>query len=80
MAELQFTDADNDDMFTIGELNNRQLRRIVRNPSFVADYNHLVKPTSPAGQDAKAWGFEMINRLKEDASQLKKRPIRDCLE
>jgi len=68
------------DMFTVDGLNDNQLGRIARNPSFMADYNHLVSSTSPAGQDAKAWEFEMINRLKKDASQFKKRPIRDYLE
>jgi len=28
----------------------------------------------------KVWEFEMINRLKKDASQFKKRPIREYLE
>lgn len=72
-------DADTADMFTIEGLNDNQLGRIARNPSFVADYNHLVSSTSPAGQDPKAWEFEMINRLKKDASQFKKRPVRDYL-
>lgn len=66
--------------YSIGGLNNKQLGRIARNPSFVADYNHMVSSTSPAGQDPKAWEFEMINRLKKDASQFKKRPIRDYLD
>ena len=68
------------DMFTIEGLNDMQLGRIARNPSFMADYNHLVSSTSPAGQDAKAWEVEMINRLKKDASQFTKRPIREYLE
>ena len=68
------------DMFTIGDLNDKQLGRIVRNPAFMAEYNHLVSPTSPAGQSQQGWEFEMINRLKKDASQFKKRPIRDYLD
>lgn len=72
--------ADNGNMTTIEGLNDKQLGRIARNPSFIADYNHLVSSTSPAGQDPRAWEFEMINRLKKDASQFKKRPIRDYLE
>lgn len=68
------------DMFTIEGLNDKQLGRIARNPSFMADYNHLVSSTSPAGQDSKAWEFEMINRLKKDASQFKKRPIKEYLD
>ena len=67
-------------MFAVEGLNDKQLGRIARNPSFIADYNHLVSSTSPAGQDPKEWEFEMINRLKKDASQFKKRPIRDYLE
>lgn len=73
-------DADTADMFTIEGLNDKQLGRIARNPSFVADYNNLVSSTSPAGQDMKVWEFEMISRLKKDASQFKKRPIREYLE
>lgn len=38
------------DMFTTEGLNDKQLGRIARNPSFVADYNHLVSSTSLAGQ------------------------------
>ena len=73
-------DASTADMFTVDGLNDKQLGRIARNPSFIADYNHLVSSTSPAGQDPKMWEFEMINRLKKDASQFKKRPIREYLE
>lgn len=73
-------EADRIEMLTIEGLNDKQLGRIVRNPSFIADYNHLVSSTSPAGQDPRAWEFEMINRLKKDASQFKKRPIRDYLK
>lgn len=68
------------DMFTIEGLNDKQLGRIVRNPAFMAEYNHLVSPTSLAGQSQQGWEFEMINRLKKDASQFKKRPIRDYLD
>ena len=73
-------DTDIADMFTIEGLNDKQLGRIVRNPSFIADYNHLVSSTSPAGQDSKEWEFEMIDRLKKDASQFKKRPIKQYLQ
>ena len=73
-------DVNTADMFTIEGLNDKQLGRIVRNQQFIADYNHLVSSTSPAGQDPKAWEFEMINRLKRDPSQFNKRPIRDYLD
>lgn len=73
-------DGDTADMFTIEGLNDKQLGRIVRNPAFMAEYNHLVTPTSPAGQSQQGWEFEMINRLKKDASQFGKRPIREYLE
>ena len=73
-------DLNTADMFTVEGLKDKQLGRIVRNPSFIADYNHLVKSTSPAGQDTKMWEFEMVNRLKKDASQFNKRPIRDYLD
>ena len=67
------------DMFTIEGLNDKQLGRIVRNPAFIAEYNHLVSPTSPAGQSQQGWDFEMVKRLKEDASQFSKRPIKEYL-
>lgn len=70
----------NSDRSTIEGLNDKQLGRIARNPSFIADYNHLVSSTSPAGQNATEWEFEMTNRLKKDPSQFKKRPIKDYLE
>lgn len=73
-------DVNTADMFTIEGLNDKQLGRIARNPSFMADYNHLVSSTSPAGQDTKAWEFEMVNRLKKDASDFQKRPIKEYLE
>ena len=72
-------DANTADMFTIEGLNDKQLGRIVRNPAFMAEYNHLVSPTSPAGQSQQGWEFEMINRLKKNASQFNKRPIKDYL-
>ena len=72
--------SDTADMFTIEGLNDKQLGRIVRNPTFMAEYNHLVSPTSPAGQSEQGWEFEMINRIKKDALQFKKRPIRDYLD
>lgn len=68
------------DMFTIEGLNDKQLGRIVRNPAFMAEYNHLVSPTSPAGQSKQGWEFEMVNRLKKDASDFQKRPIREYLD
>ena len=72
-------DINTADMFTIEGLNDKQLGRIARNPSFMADYNHLVKSTSPEGQSLGAWELEMVNRLKKDPSQFKKRPIRSYL-
>ena len=79
-SSVEQRDTDTADMFTIEGLNDKQLGRIVRNPIFMAEYNHLVSPTSPAGQSQQGWEFEMINRLKKDASQFKKRPIRDYLD
>ena len=73
-------DVNTADMFTIEGLNDKQLGRIARNKQFIADYNHLVSSTSPAGQDPTAWEFEMVNRLKRDPSQFTKRPIRDYLD
>jgi plasmid replication initiation protein len=73
-------DVNTADMFTIEGLSDKQLGRIVRNPKFMAEYNHLVTPTSPAGQSQQGWEFEMINRLKKDSSQFTKRPIKEYLE
>ena len=73
-------DPHTEDMFTIEGLNDKQLGRIVRNPAFMAEYNHLVSPTSLAGQSQQGWEFEMINRLKKDPSQFKKRPLKDYLD
>ena len=73
-------DADTADMFAVDGLNDKQLGRIARNPAFMAEYNHLVSPTSPAGQSQQGWEFEMINRLKKDPKQFDKRPIRDYLD
>ena len=65
---------------TIEGLSGKQLGRITRNPQFITDYNHMVSPTSPAGQSDSGWEFEMVNRLKKDASKFKKRPIKDYLD
>jgi len=73
-------DVSTGDMFTIDGLNDKQLGRIARNPAFIAEYNHLVSPTSPAGQSQQGWEFEMVNRLKNDPTQFNKRPIREYLE
>ena len=73
-------DVDTADMFTVEGLNDKQLGRIARNPQFITDYNHMVSPTSAAGQSDSGWEFEMTNRLKKDASQFDKRPIRKYLE
>lgn len=70
---------DTADKFTVEGLNDKQLGRIARNPQFITDYNHMVSPTSAAGQSDSGWEFEMINRLKKDASQFSKRPIREYL-
>ena len=73
-------DTNTADMFTVDGLSDKQLARIARNPTFMAEYNHLVSPTSSAGQSQQGWEFEMINRLKKDASQFDKRPIKDYLD
>ena len=73
-------DQNTADMFTVDGLNDKQLGRIARNPTFMAEYNHLVSPTSPAGQSQQGWEFEMINRLKKDPKQFSKRPIKEYLD
>ena len=78
--DSKLRDIDTTDMFTVDGLNDKQLGRIARNPTFMAEYNHLVSPTSPAGQSQQGWEFEMINRLKKDPKQFDKRPIKDYLD
>ena len=79
VLEAEKRDTDNGDVFTVEGLSDKQLGRIARNSQFITDYNHMVSPTSAAGQSDNGWEFEMINRLKKDPSQFKKRPIRDYL-
>ena len=79
-ADSKLRDVDTADMFTVDGLNDKQLGRIARNPAFMAEYNHLVSPTSSAGQSQQGWEFEMINRLKKDPKQFDKRPIKDYLD
>ena len=67
-------------MFTVEGLNDKQLGRIFRNPAFMAEYNHLLSPTSLVVQSKQGWEFEMINRLKKEASQFNKQPIRSYLK
>ena len=78
--EKNATKVANNGSLTTQGLNDKQLGRIARNPTFIADYNHLVSSASPAGQDPKVWELKMVNRLKRDVSQFKKRPIREYLE
>lgn len=73
-------DSNNGGKSIIEGLSDKQLGRITRNKQFIADYNHLVSSTSPAGQDQNSWEFEMTNRLKKDPTQFKKRPIKDYLD
>ena len=40
----------------------------------------FLSPTSPAGQNKEDWEFEMVNRLKKDATQFKNRPIKEYLD
>ena len=79
VAKFEKGAVDNGVLYSVEGLSDKQLSRIASNPNFIADYNHLVKSTSPAGQDSSAWEFEMVSRLKKDASQFKKRPIREYL-
>lgn len=73
-------DSHTADMFTIDGLSDAQLKRIIKNPQFITDYNHLVSPQSPAGQGGEAWVTEMMKRLKMDSRQFSKRAIKDYLE
>ncbi|WP_169393543.1 MULTISPECIES: replication initiation protein RepM [Psychrobacter] len=64
----------------INGLTDKQLARIVKNPQFISDYNHLVSPNSPANQSPQMWEAEMVSRIKKDASVFNKRPLRDYLK
>ncbi len=68
------------DSFSIKGLSDAQLKRIVLNKEFIANYNHLVSSTSPEGQKEAEWAIEMVKRLKADSSVFNKCPIRDYLE
>ena len=59
-------EADNVDRSTIEGLNDKQLGRIARNPSFIADYNDLVSSTSPAGQDMNMWELQMVKHIFQE--------------
>lgn len=43
----------------------------------MAGYTHLVSLTNPARQSQSEWEFELIDRLKKDASDFQKRPIKN---
>ena len=66
--------------FSTKGLSDAQLKRIVLNKEFIANYNHLVSSTSLAGQNEAEWAIEMVKRLKTDSSVFNKCPIRDYLE
>lgn len=66
-------------LFSIDGLSDAQLSRIARNQKFIADYNHLVSPNSPANSDINEWVREMVNRLKGKREQFTKRSIKEYL-
>lgn len=75
--------AKNGDLFTIGNLSDKQLARIANNPQFKADFNHMISATSPINNDysGKMWTNHFVKELKKDATQFtKKRPLNYYLD
>lgn len=74
---------DNGDLFTIGNLSDKQLARIANNPQFKADFNHMISATSPINNDysGKMWANHFVKELKKDATQFtKKHPLNYYLD
>ena len=67
------------DLFSINNLSDAQLVRIVRNKQFERDYNHLISPQSNANNDINEWVRVMVARLKTSPNDFNKRPISDYL-
>ena len=63
-------DASTADMFTVDGLNDKQLGRIARNPAFIAEYNHLVSPTSPVVSHSKGGNLKWLIALKKTLHSL----------
>ena len=75
--------AKNGDLFTIGNLSDKQLARIANNPQFKADFNHMISATSPINNDysGNMWTNHFVKELKKDATQFtKKRPLNYYLD
>lgn len=72
--------AQNGDLFTIDGLSDAQLARITRSPDFIKDYSRRISPSSDMNKDMSLWTAHFVQELKKDASQFKKRPIREYLE
>ncbi|MEU4836545.1 RepB family plasmid replication initiator protein [Streptosporangium sp. NPDC023615] len=72
-AELR--DQNTADLFTVGNLSDKQIEAIVCTEAFKADYNHLISPTSPINTDFTLWKPEMSKRLKANPEQFSKRPM-----
>ena len=67
------------DLFSINNLSDAQLVRIVRNKQFERDYNHLISPQSNANNDINEWVRVMVARLKTSPNDFNKRPISEYL-
>ena len=72
-------DANTSDMFTESEFTDKQLMEIAANPDFKADYIGLVDTNHPAYHSTAEWQFEMVSRMKDNASQFDKRPLEEYL-
>lgn len=64
----------------VTKLSQKQLERIARNKQFIADYNSMVSPSSPAGQTEQGWVYEMVNRLKNNPNQFNKKSLKNYLD
>ena len=60
------------DLFSVNNLSDAQLARIVKNKQFIADYNHLISSSSSANKDMNEWVKTMIGLIKTKPDLFKK--------
>ena len=78
-AQASQRDEKTGDLFSINNLSDAQLARIVRNKQFERDYNHMISPQSNANNDINEWVRVMVARLKTSPNDFNKRPISEYL-
>lgn len=76
----KFKDINTSAKNNIKILTEKQLTRIVQNPQFKLDYNHLISASHPANQSDSAWIHEMTMRVKLKPEQFNKKALESYLE